>query len=56
MRVRDAVSDAPGLRFGYFLLLAVYAVLAVATFAALRQLARIPLPVDAESPSDGVHA
>ena len=28
----------------------------VATFAALRRLARIPMPVDAESPSDGVPA
>jgi cytochrome d ubiquinol oxidase subunit I len=56
MRVRDAVSDAPGLRFGYFLLLAVYAVLAVATFAALRHLARVPLPVDSGAPSEGVRA
>ena len=54
MRVRDAVSDAPGLRFGYFLLLAVYAVLAIATFTALRHLARIPLPDELGSPTDGV--
>jgi cytochrome bd ubiquinol oxidase subunit I len=49
MRVRDAVSDAPGLRYGYFLLLAVYAVLAIATFTVLRRLARIPLPAESES-------
>jgi cytochrome d ubiquinol oxidase subunit I len=47
MRVRDAVSDAPGLRYGYFLLLAVYIVLAIATFTVLRRLARIPLPAEA---------
>jgi cytochrome d ubiquinol oxidase subunit I len=49
MRVRDAVSDASGLRYGYFLLLAVYTVLAIATFTVLRRLARIPLPVEAEA-------
>jgi cytochrome bd ubiquinol oxidase subunit I len=47
MRVRDAVSDAPGLRYGYFLLIAVYTVLMIATFAVLRRLARTPLPVEA---------
>jgi len=40
------VSDAPGLRYGYFLLLAVYTVLAIATFTVLRRLARIPLPAE----------
>jgi cytochrome d ubiquinol oxidase subunit I len=55
MRVRDAVSDASGLRYGYFLLIAVYTVLAIATFTVLRRLARIPLPADAEStPSGGL--
>ena len=44
MRTRDAVSDASGLRYGYFLLLAVYVVLAIATFTVLRRLARVPLP------------
>ena len=48
MRVRDAVSDASGLRYGYFLLIAVYTVLAIATFTVLRRLARIPLPAEAE--------
>ena len=49
MRVRDAVSDASGLRYGYFLLLAVYIVLAIATFTVLRRLARVPLPAEGEA-------
>ena len=53
MRVRDAVSDASGLRYGYFLLIAVYIVLAIATFTVLRRLARIPLPAEAEAIPDG---
>jgi cytochrome d ubiquinol oxidase subunit I len=44
MRTRDAVSDASGLRYGYFLLIAVYTVLTIATFTVLRRLARAPLP------------
>ena len=44
MRTRDAVSDASGLRYGYFLLLVVYTLLAGATFTVLRRLARTPLP------------
>jgi cytochrome d ubiquinol oxidase subunit I len=44
MRVNDAVTDAPGIRWGYFLLLAVYATLTVATVFVLRRLARVPLP------------
>jgi cytochrome d ubiquinol oxidase subunit I len=43
MRTRDAVSDASGLRYGYFLLLVIYAGLAAATFTVLRRLARTPL-------------
>jgi cytochrome d ubiquinol oxidase subunit I len=52
MRVRDAVTDAPNIRFGYFLLIAVYAVMATFAFIVLRRLARIPLPLDerAEEP------
>jgi cytochrome d ubiquinol oxidase subunit I len=53
MRVRDAVSDAPGLRYGYFLLIAVYTVLAIATFTVLRRLARVPLPAEMEATPDG---
>jgi cytochrome d ubiquinol oxidase subunit I len=45
MRVSEAVSDAPGLRFGYFLLLALYTTLAFATVYVLRRLARVPLPL-----------
>jgi cytochrome d ubiquinol oxidase subunit I len=44
MRVRDAVTDAPNIRYGYFLLLAVYATMAVFAFIVLRRLARVPLP------------
>jgi cytochrome d ubiquinol oxidase subunit I len=46
MRVRDAVTDAPNIRFGYFLLLAVYAVMAAFTVIVLRLLMRAPLPSD----------
>jgi cytochrome d ubiquinol oxidase subunit I len=49
MRVRDAVSDASGLRYGYFLLIAVYTVLTIATFTVLRRLARVPLPPEVAS-------
>jgi cytochrome d ubiquinol oxidase subunit I len=44
MRVRDAVTDAPNIRFGYFLLLTVYAFMGVFTVIVLRRLARTPLP------------
>jgi cytochrome bd ubiquinol oxidase subunit I len=44
MRVRDAVTDAPNIRYGYYLLLAVYAVMAVFTVIVLRRLMRVPLP------------
>ena len=46
MRVRDAVTDAPNIRFGYFLLLAVYAVMAAFTVIVLRRLMHAPLPSD----------
>ncbi len=46
MRVRDAVTDAPNIRFGYFLLLAVYATMAAFTVLVLRRLARTPLPAE----------
>jgi cytochrome d ubiquinol oxidase subunit I len=38
MRTRDAVSTASGLRYGYFLLLAVYASLTAATVFVIRRL------------------
>ncbi len=44
MRVRDAVTDAPNIRYGYFLLLAVYAFMGVFTLIVLRRLMRTPLP------------
>jgi cytochrome d ubiquinol oxidase subunit I len=44
MLTADAVTDAPGIRWGYFLLLAVYGAMAIATVTVLRRLARIPLP------------
>jgi cytochrome bd ubiquinol oxidase subunit I len=45
MRTSEAVSAAPGLRFGLYLLVVVYAVLTVATVYVLRRLARVPVPV-----------
>ena len=39
---RDAVSTAPGLRVGFYLVLAVYLVLTVMTVYVLRRLARAP--------------
>ncbi|HEY5012886.1 MAG TPA: cytochrome ubiquinol oxidase subunit I, partial [Acidimicrobiia bacterium] len=39
MRTRDAVSTASGLRYGYFLLLAIYAALTAASLYVLRHLA-----------------
>jgi cytochrome d ubiquinol oxidase subunit I len=50
MRVSDAVTDAPGIRYGYFLLIAVYTALAVATIYVLRRLARVPLPLPPPKP------
>jgi cytochrome d ubiquinol oxidase subunit I len=44
MRTSEAVSNAPGLRYGLYLLLAVYTALTVATVYVLRRLARVPVP------------
>jgi cytochrome bd ubiquinol oxidase subunit I len=44
MRTSEAVSGAPGLRYGLYLLLAVYALLTFATVYVLRRLARVPVP------------
>ena len=44
MRVRDAVTGAPNIRFGYYLLLVVYAFMAAFTLIVLRRLVRAPLP------------
>jgi cytochrome bd ubiquinol oxidase subunit I len=48
MRTADAVNPAPGLRYGLYLLLIVYAVLTVASVLVLRWLAREPLPAPQE--------
>jgi cytochrome d ubiquinol oxidase subunit I len=45
MRTSEAVSAAPGLRYGLYLLVVVYAVLTVATVYVLRRLARVPVPL-----------
>lgn len=44
MRVDEAVTAAPGIRYGYLVLLAVYAALTVATVYVLRRLASGPVP------------
>jgi len=45
-RTADAVNPAPGLRTGFYLVAAVYAVLTVVTVGVLRRLARdVPVPV-----------
>ncbi len=53
MRTRDAVSTASGLRYGYFLLLAVYTLLTITTVYVLR---RMPLPVAPGDPAGGLAA
>jgi cytochrome bd ubiquinol oxidase subunit I len=45
LRTADAVSPAPGLRFGLYALVVVYTLLTVATVYVLRRLARVPVPV-----------
>lgn len=42
MRVDQAVTTAPGIRIGYYLLLVVYSALTVSTVAVLRRVARSP--------------
>jgi cytochrome d ubiquinol oxidase subunit I len=46
MRVRDAVTDAPNIRYGYYLLLVVYAFMALFTVIVLRRLMRAPMPAE----------
>jgi len=48
LRTSQAVSSAPGLRYGFYAVLAVYAVLTVATIYVLRRLARTPLQAPQE--------
>jgi cytochrome d ubiquinol oxidase subunit I len=42
MRTSEAVTDAPGIRYGYYALIAVYSALTWATVYVLRRLARLP--------------
>lgn len=44
LRTADAVSAAPGLRWGYYTLIVVYTALTAATIYGLRRLAAVPLP------------
>ena len=43
LRVKDAVTDAAGIRVGYWLLLGVYSALTVVTVVVLRRIARSPV-------------
>lgn len=53
LRTKDAVSTAPGLRYGYYALVPVYAVLTMATIWVLRLLGRTPLPATLAAPVGG---
>jgi cytochrome d ubiquinol oxidase subunit I len=44
MRVSEAVSLAPNLRYGYYALIVIYVLLTVATVYVMRRVARSPLP------------
>lgn len=46
MRTEEAVNPSPGLRFGLFVILVVYAVLTVALIGVLRRMRRRPDPAD----------
>ncbi|WP_245679215.1 cytochrome ubiquinol oxidase subunit I [Actinomadura hibisca] len=57
MRVEEAVNPNPGLRFGLYVVLVVYAVLAAATISVLRRMRRRPEPAaPADSPKEKVPA
>lgn len=49
MKVQDAVTTAPGIRFGYFALIGVYSAMTVGTVFVLRRLASEPLPPEIEA-------
>lgn len=49
MKVEDAVTNAPNIRFGYYALIGIYTALTVATVFVLRRLAATPIP---EQPAD----
>lgn len=42
MRTSEAVTDAPGIRYGYYALIVVYSAMTAATVYVLRRLARLP--------------
>jgi hypothetical protein len=52
MRVGDDRGRPPNIRFGYYLLLVVYAFMAVFTVVVLRRLVRAPLPVELGGPGE----
>lgn len=52
MRVEEAVTAAHGIRFGLYVLVAVYALLTLATVFVLRRLATRPLPQTTELPAE----
>ncbi|GAA4099167.1 cytochrome ubiquinol oxidase subunit I [Actinomadura miaoliensis] len=51
MRTEEAVNPNPGLRYGLYIVLVVYAVLAAATISVLRRMRRRPVPAAADGPS-----
>ncbi len=55
MRVEDAVTTAPNIRFGYYTLILVYAALTVGTVFVLRRLARTADPDDDRVPQTTEH-
>ncbi len=48
MRTEDAVTQASGIRYGYYALIAVYSALTAATVYVLRRLARLPREADTD--------
>lgn len=52
MLVSEAVTDAPGIRYGYYAMLVFYPLLTLATLFVLRRLARRPLPAVAAVDND----
>ncbi|MCU1467220.1 MAG: cytochrome ubiquinol oxidase subunit [Actinomycetia bacterium] len=52
MRVRDAVTDAPNIRYGYYLLLVVYAFMALFSVIVIRRLVASPLPAELTTVDD----
>ncbi|MEU5876643.1 cytochrome ubiquinol oxidase subunit I [Spirillospora sp. NPDC047279] len=53
MRTEEAVNPNPGLRFGLYVVLVVYAVLTIATISVLRRMRRRPEPATATGPDTG---